>query len=80
VSRTYHPSWTAEIDGTPAPVLRANHALIAVPLIRSGEHRVVLRYRPKIVQVAAGFTAATWIVVFLLTAATAALGLRQRRG
>ncbi|HYF39759.1 MAG TPA: hypothetical protein VD930_08735, partial [Gemmatimonadales bacterium] len=80
VSRTYHPSWTAEIDGVPAQVLRANHALMAVPLTRSGEHRVVLRYRPKIVEVASGFTAATWIVVFLVTAAAAALGLRQRRG
>jgi hypothetical protein len=80
ISRTYHPSWTAEIDGVPAPVIRANHALMAVPLTRSGDHRVVLRYRPKIVQVAAGLTAATWIVVLLATAAAAALGLRQRRG
>jgi hypothetical protein len=80
ISRTYHPSWTAEIDGTPAPVLRANHALMAVALTRSGDHRVVLRYRPKIVQVAARFTAGTWIVVFLLTAAAAALSLRHRRG
>jgi uncharacterized membrane protein YfhO len=80
VSRTYHPSWTAEIDGVAAPVIRANHALMAVPLTRSGEHRVTLRYRPTIVQVAAGFTAATWIIVFLVTAAAAGLGLRQRRG
>jgi hypothetical protein len=80
ISRTYHPSWTAEIDGMAAPVIRANHALMAVPLTRGGEHRVVLRYRPQIVQLAAGFTAATWIIVFLVTAAAAALGLRQRRG
>jgi hypothetical protein len=78
VSRTYHPSWTAEIDGVAAPVIRANHALMAVPLT-SGEHRVILRYRPRIVQVAAGFTAATWIIVLLVSAATAALGLRHRR-
>ena len=80
ISRTYHPSWQAEIDGVAAPVVRANHALMGVPLTRSGEHRVLLRYRPQIVQVAAGFTAATWLVVFAVTAAAAALGFRQRRG
>jgi hypothetical protein len=80
ISRTYHPSWKAEIDGVAVPVIRANHALMAVPLTRSGEHRVVLRYRPQIVQVAAGFTAATWVLVFLVTAAATALGLRRRRG
>ena len=46
VSRTYHQSWQAEIDGVPVPVIRANHALMAVPLTGSGEHRVVMRYRP----------------------------------
>ena len=80
VSRTYHPSWQAEIDGDPVPVIRANHALMAVPLTASGEHRVVLRYRPRIVQLAARITAATWIIVLLVTAAAAVLGLRQRRG
>jgi hypothetical protein len=80
ISRTYHPSWEAEIDGVTVPVIRADHALMAVPLSRSGEHRVVLRYRPQIVQVAAGFTATTWILVLLTTAAAAALGRRQRRG
>ena len=32
VSRTYHRSWQAEVDGVPVPVIRANHALMAVPL------------------------------------------------
>ena len=80
ISRTYHPSWQAESDGIAVPIIRANHALMAVPLGRSGEHRVLLRYRPKIVELAAGITAATWIIVFLVTAAAAALGFRQRRG
>jgi hypothetical protein len=80
VSRTYHPSWQAEIDGIAAPVLRANHALMAVPLTRSGEHRVVLRYRPRIVYFAAGITAATWAAVLLVTALGAGLGVHRRRG
>jgi uncharacterized protein DUF6541 len=80
VSRTYHPSWEAEIDGAPAPILRANHALMAVPLSGSGEHRVLLRYRPRIVYLAATVTAATWIIVLLVTGIGAALALRSRRG
>jgi hypothetical protein len=80
VSRSYHPSWQAEIDGKPAPVIRANHALMAVPLSGSGEHRVVFRYRPRIVYLAATITVATWIMVLLVTAAGGTLALRGRRG
>jgi hypothetical protein len=80
VSRTYHPSWRAEMDGTPVPVLRANHALMAVPLTQSGDHRVVMRYRPRIVQLAADISIATWIMVILVTLVGVGLHLRQRRG
>jgi hypothetical protein len=80
ISRTYHPSWKAELDGVAVPVLRANHALMAVPLNRGGDHRLVMRYRPRIVAVAAGISAATWALVLLATGGAVALGLRQRRG
>jgi hypothetical protein len=80
ISRTYHPSWQAEIDGQPAPVLRANHALMAVPLTRGGDHQVVLRYRPAIVAWASRMTLTTWAIVLLVTAGVAGLGLRRRRG
>ena len=79
ISRTYHPSWQAEIDGTKVPVIRANHALLAVPLSRGGEFRVLLRYRPAIVQLASNITAATWVTVLLVTLAGTVLGWRQRR-
>jgi hypothetical protein len=79
ISRTYHPSWQAEVDGQPTPVIRANHALLAVPLAKSGEHRVLLRYRPRIVQVSSMVTLVTWTVVLLTTAGAVALSLRQRR-
>ena len=62
------------------PVLRANYALMAVPLTTSGEHRVVLRYRPRIVQLTAIVTAVTWTIVLLVTAGAALLSLRGRRG
>jgi hypothetical protein len=79
ISRTYHPSWQAEVNGASTAVVRVNHALMAVPIPRSGEHRVLLRYRPKIVQLGASITAGTWLLVLLVTAAGAAMGLRQRR-
>jgi hypothetical protein len=80
ISRTYQGSWVAEVDGVSVPVLRANHALMAVPLTGSGEHRVLLRYRPRVVQLTANVTAATWAIVLLVTAVAAALSLRRRRG
>jgi hypothetical protein len=79
ISRTYHPSWQAEIDGAPAPVIQANHALMAVPLTRGGEHRVILRYRPEIVKVCAAITVATWALVLLMTAGNLATGVWRRR-
>jgi len=79
ISRTHHPSWQAEIDGISAPVVRANHALMAVPLPQ-GNHRVVLRYRPRIVYLAAAVTATTWVLALLITAVAAGLEIRRRRG
>jgi hypothetical protein len=80
VSRSYHQSWQAEIDGVPAPVIRANHALMAVPLPAPGEHRVVLRYRPAIVQLATRISLATWVAVILISLLGAVLPLRRARG
>ncbi len=80
VSRTYHRSWKAEVDGVPVPVIRANHALMAVPLAGSGEHRVIMRYRPTIVRMATMISAATWAAVLLITLLGAVLHLRRARG
>jgi Bacterial membrane protein YfhO len=77
ISRTYHPSWEAEIDGVRAQVIRANQALMAVPLTRGGDHRVTMRYRPQIVRLASTVTGATWVSVLLLTLLGAVL---ERRG
>jgi hypothetical protein len=53
---------------------------MAVAIPRSGEHHVLLRYRPKIVRLAAGITGATWVLVLLVTGTATALRLRSRRG
>jgi hypothetical protein len=80
VSRAYHRSWEAEIDGVPAPVVRANHALMAVPLTKSGAQRVVMRYRPSIVRLAGTVSLLTWAAILLVTLAGGVLQMRTRRG
>ena len=46
LSAAWDPGWQASVDGTRAPVIRADLALRAVP-VPSGRHRVVLRYLPR---------------------------------
>jgi hypothetical protein len=60
----YAAGWTAEVDGTPAEILRANHAfrLVAVP---GGRSRVVFRYRPTSLWIGAAISLATALVVAL---------------
>jgi hypothetical protein len=40
---TFYPGWSAEIDGTPVPIFRANLSIRAVPLPK-GYHRVRFEY------------------------------------
>jgi hypothetical protein len=68
VSRTWHPSWQAEIEGQAARVVRADYALMGVPLSSPGTHTVVLRYRPAIVRSAKSVSLAAWAVVLVATA------------
>jgi Bacterial membrane protein YfhO len=46
VADTYFPGWRARVDGTPAPLMRANYAFRAVPLA-GGAHSVELTYAPR---------------------------------
>ncbi len=43
IQETYHPRWTATVDGRPAPVFVAEMGQTAV-LVPAGAHRVSLRY------------------------------------
>jgi hypothetical protein len=45
VNETWFPGWHATIDGEPAPVLRGNVIMRAVP-VSAGKHVVEMRFRP----------------------------------
>jgi hypothetical protein len=45
LSEIYYPGWKAVVDGEPAPILKADYVLRAVPLM-PGEHSVELRFLP----------------------------------
>jgi hypothetical protein len=50
---------------------------MAIPLTKSGEQRVLMRYRPAVVALAARITLATWGVVVIITLAGLLLGRRR---
>jgi hypothetical protein len=68
LTRTWDPGWTAKIDGVPAPVLRAQIALLAL-VIPPGEHRVELAYRPVSFRFGIGLSAAGLLGVLALALA-----------
>ncbi|MDW8069970.1 MAG: YfhO family protein [Anaerolineae bacterium] len=58
---TFYPGWEATVDGQPTPVLRANLAFRAVPLM-PGTHVVELRYQPATLRLGSWISAAVWLV------------------
>jgi hypothetical protein len=63
-----YPGWTAEVNGAPAPILRANVAFTAVA-VPAGNSTVRLRYRPASVRVGAWISGATLAALVLFGAA-----------
>ncbi len=68
VSDSWYPGWRALVDGAPAPILKANLALRAIPL-EAGAREVRLVYDPLSVKVGAMMSAATLVVCALLLTA-----------
>lgn len=69
---TYDPSWSATVDGAPAPILRANVAFRAVAL-GAGRHEVEMVCRP------AGLYAGLVVSALTAMAVLAALVVSDRR-
>ncbi len=57
VSELHHPSWRATVDGAPVEVVRADYALIGVP-IPAGHHRIELEFKPGSLTLGAGLSVA----------------------
>lgn len=71
----WFPGWSAQVNGKPAPLLRANHAFMAVPLAE-GRHEVTLRYFPATLPPAL----ACMLAVLLGVGGWALLRARRQRG
>jgi hypothetical protein len=67
VSDAWYPGWRATVDGAPAPILKANLALRAIPL-EAGAREVRLVYDPLSVRAGAMVSAATIVGGALLLA------------
>ena len=72
VSEAYHPGWRAVIDQRPAPVVRANHALIGVyvPPGAPAVRRVELTFQPTSFRVGLYMTCVAWLILAAALAAT----------
>jgi hypothetical protein len=75
----FYPAWQATVDGVPAPIFVANHALRAVPL-PSGEHVVELHYVSATLKAGLAISLATLAAFAMLTAAVIVQRLRNGRG
>jgi hypothetical protein len=73
---TWYPDWRAMVDGSPVPILRANHAFRAVA-VGAGDHEVVFRFGPTAGRRWVPFSAALWLAVLAAGPAAWALGRRR---
>ncbi len=74
LSETHYPGWQATVDGQPAPILRADYVLRAVP-VPAGDHTVELTFRPRSVTLGAIISGLALVFV----AGAAGLAARRKR-
>jgi hypothetical protein len=74
---TYNPDWVVDVDGEPAPLMRANALFRAVHLT-PGEHLVTFTYRPRKFYLGAAMTAMTALAL-AIWCLWGARGARLRR-
>ncbi|HXV86966.1 MAG TPA: YfhO family protein [Gemmatimonadales bacterium] len=72
VSEPYYPAWRATVDGTAAPVVRAQYALMAVP-VPAGAREVILEFHSTAYRTGRLITLVTLLGVVIV-------GLRLGRG
>lgn len=72
----YYPSWKVTVDGTPAVLLRADHALRAVA-VPAGQHQVRLQFKDATFARGRAISLAAKVVIVLGLAGAAWLGRRR---
>ncbi|MGD0484963.1 MAG: YfhO family protein, partial [Gemmatimonadales bacterium] len=77
VSENWYPDWRAEVDGSPARVLRGDQSLLTVPLPR-GVRVVQLRFESASYRTGKGITLSSLAIVLLALLLPSAL--KRRRG
>jgi hypothetical protein len=75
----WYPDWTVRVDGRPAELLRADHALRAVA-VPAGRHRVEFRYESPSVRQGMVLSLASVVAALLLLGAGWVLGRRRAPG
>ncbi|MEX2406228.1 MAG: YfhO family protein, partial [Actinomycetota bacterium] len=78
VRNVWEPGWAASVDGAPAPVLRADYLLQAVP-VPEGSHEIRLIYREPAIGLGIALSAVAWTVLALIAVTVAAIGRRRSR-
>ena len=73
----WFPGWTATLDGTPTPVLRANY-LVRVVAVPAGRHEVVFSYDPPGYATGRTVSGVAWGVLGAALVVVGLLGWRRR--
>jgi hypothetical protein len=60
-SESYYPGWQVSVDGQPAPLLRADGALLAVS-VPAGQHQVRFAFQPRVLAWGAGLSGLSLLV------------------
>ena len=63
-SDIYYPGWTATVDGQDVPVGRVDYVLRAIN-VGKGQHKVVLTFKPKSVEITEGIAYCAYAVLFI---------------
>ena len=77
LSDSYYPGWKASVDGNEAPIYQADGAFRAIPLLKTGVHRVTMSYYPAVIVKSFYYSVFCWGI--LLAGWLLAMALRLLR-